>query len=396
MIKSVVLIWAFLLFRSFMSTAQNLYDIKLGSHSKISVISTSPGEELYTAFGHVAIRVLDPTNSLDLVFGYGNFDFNTPNFYPEFVRGTLLYSISVEPFGQFKEDYIYQPYQMYEQVLCLDSFQKTKIFSLLITNYEPANRLYRYDFFYDNCSTRVRDIIMKGIDQPNLFSKSASTSAVTFRDLLKTYLIHKPWVRLGTDLILGVPADKKISPYEQSFLPLYLSVNLNSLNTSRGSKLKLCSESYLMSKMPAPSFPSLFSPSGIFWLLALISLLSILHPLSERIFSGTCYTLYGLLGMIMLYLWIGTERTSFGLNFNIFWASPILISLPYLRGKTRMFFSFLSIVFISALFVIMAFGIQVFNPAVFPLIFMLLPHLLKASSPIMGRLFLRQTNNRDL
>jgi hypothetical protein len=393
MIKSVVLIWAFLLFRSFMSTAQNLYDIKLGSHSKISVISTSPGEELYTAFGHVAIRVLDPTHSLDLVFGYGNFDFNTPNFYPEFVRGTLLYSISVEPFDLFRQEFMDQPYQMYEQVLCLDSFQKAKIFSLLITNYEPANRLYRYDFFYDNCSTRVRDIIMKGIDQPTLFSKSASTSAVTFRDLLKTYLIHKPWVRLGTDLILGVPADKKISPYEQSFLPLYLSVNLNSLNTSRGSKLKLCSESYLMSKMPAPSFPSLFSPSGIFWLLALISLLSILHPLSERIFSGTCYTLYGLLGMIMIYLWIGTERTSFGLNFNIFWASPILISIPYLRGKTRMFFSFLSIVFISALFVIMAFGIQVFNPAVFPLIFMLLPHLLKASSPIMGRLFLRQTNN---
>ncbi len=369
-----------LFFLVFFVKAQNLTGRPLSKLAEISIITTSPGEELYTVFGHAAIRVSDPENHADLVFGYGTFDFSTPNFYPEFVRGTLLYTLSVEPFDQFFSEFTQEPYQMKEQVLDLDSTEKANLVRLLEINYRPENRFYRYDFFYDNCATRIRDILNKALNQNNLFSTSVKPGAPSFRDLLKTYLIDRPWIRLGTDLILGTPADKKLSPEEQSFLPFYLNLNLGQskkLAPHSHEQSLVKSERYLMNNFPPKQAYSAFTPIGFFWFLFLITILVLMQNRGKAIITILIFSLYSLLGLVILYLWLGTERTSFGLNFNLLWANPILLAILFTKHWAKRILSAFCLVLLAVLFVFMALKIQVFNSATIPLSLTLLSLLLQ-------------------
>jgi len=370
--SSFLYIFLFLFNSYFTPLKANSY-LPLGSKAKISIITTSPGEDLYTVFGHAAIRVKDSSQNLDLVFGYGEFDFSTPNFYPEFVRGTLLYTISLDPFEGFKSEFLNGPYQMKEQDLDLDSLSKNKILNLLLENYKPQNRLYHYDFFFDNCSSRVRDIINKGVSPGDFFSKTVPPNAPSFRDLLKTYLINRPWIRLGTDLILGMPADKKLSPYEQTFLPFFLSQYLD-LSKYPSNKPLVSGSRFLLKNPQANNAPEILSPIGFIWLIFLLSLLSLNHTSLQRAFSFLVYFLYTLLGILILYLWLGTERTSYGLNFNILWASPLLAVILWTKGSLKTYFSLGYLASLALLLLVLAFKIQVFNPAVLPLAFIPLPH----------------------
>jgi hypothetical protein len=133
---------------------------QLSDQAVISLITADPGEELYSLFGHSAIRVKDTVNNQDLVFNYGTFNFNTPNFYMKFTRGKLLYMLSIQQFDRFKRSYEYEKRDLKEQILNLTQDQKQAIFQFLLWNYQPENRYYKYDFFFDNCATRIRDVFI--------------------------------------------------------------------------------------------------------------------------------------------------------------------------------------------------------------------------------------------
>jgi hypothetical protein len=213
--------------------------------------------------------------------------------------------------------------------------------------------------------------------------------APSFRDLLKTYLIERPWVLLGTDLILGMPADKHLSPNEQSFLPFYLSFYLDSAKNPNHKKL-VSSESYLLNNKPIKEPLPILSPGGVFWLILLFSLFGLSNKILARVFTILFYTLCGLLGLIILYLWLGTERTSFGLNLNILWASPILLVLLFLKDRPKTLISLFCLFQIFLLYIVMIFHIQGINPAVIPISLTLLVYLSRPFYPVLRSFFTEQ------
>ncbi len=183
------------------------YEINLSDSSRISLLTCSSGNELYSIFGHSAIRVSDPIRSLDIVFNYGTFDFYDPNFYPNFVRGHLNYILSVSPYREFKQSYVEEGRWIWEQRLNINLNEKQHLFDSLLINYRPENRYYPYDFFGDNCATRIRDIFVKRVSREITFDYSSFEKGKSFRQLLMPNLARSQWAKLGINLLLGLPAD---------------------------------------------------------------------------------------------------------------------------------------------------------------------------------------------
>ena len=188
--------------------------VTLSEQAEISVITCGPSQrELYTAFGHSAFRVNDPANGIDLAYNYGVFNFNQPNFYLNFARGYLYYRLGVEEFQDFVYPYMHFNRSVREQVLDLSREQKQKVFQFLQINARPENQQYRYDYFYNNCATKIRDVIVEALGEDAVqFDGSYVTTDYTIRELTDLYLKEQPWGDLGIDICLGLPMDKKATP----------------------------------------------------------------------------------------------------------------------------------------------------------------------------------------
>ncbi len=133
----------------------------LSDNAEISILTCSPGTELYSLFGHTAIRIHDPKNHYDQVFNYGTFDFQTPHFYLKYAQGLLPYQLTNTSFRNFMNAYLSEERSVFAQKLKLDSMQKQTLFDLLLDNSREENRFYLYNFLFDNCTTRSRDILLK-------------------------------------------------------------------------------------------------------------------------------------------------------------------------------------------------------------------------------------------
>lgn len=218
---------ALLLIISFLIlSCQNIYALTLSDSSRISLLTCAPGEDLYSAFGHTGIRVTDYKQQFDIVFNYGTFDFNQPNFYLNFVRGKMLYMLSVENFRDFMEEYVEENRSVTEQELNLSPEDRKKVFDFLYTNSLPENCQYYYDFFWDNCATRPRDVFEKVLS--NRLQYHTDTAGfqkdATLHDMLRIYTQYKrPWVDFGFNLALGLNCEKMTTPRIQTFLPDYLA-----------------------------------------------------------------------------------------------------------------------------------------------------------------------------
>jgi len=181
----------------------------LSEQAQISLLTCDPGTEVYSVFGHTALRVTDPGNGFDVVYNFGTFDFSTPNFYLKFIRGRLMYTLSRYNFSDFKIEYRMENRSIFEQKLNLSQEEKDRIFYLLEVHYLPENRYYLYDFFYINCTTKVLDLIDSALNDPEYFSQYNTLQERTFRQNLAIYLEPIPWTMLGIDLLLGILEIKK-------------------------------------------------------------------------------------------------------------------------------------------------------------------------------------------
>jgi len=304
---------------------------------KISILTCSPGLELYSLFGHSAIRVQDPSKKLDIVFNYGIFDFNTPNFYPKFVRGKLKYNLGVNDFKGFygfKAAYKRHKQSVVEQELNLSSKSKHKLLKALEENYRPENRYYLYDFIFKNCSTLIRDILEEDIVDQVQYKDAELTSDLSFRDQLNIYMEKTPWIYTGINLALGYAVDKKATHYQKMFLPDFLKSGFdNTLITENGISHKLVSKEniILSSKAKQKPTPWYLHPLFIFGLIAFIGLLLTLSSLkSNKRFAFFDILVFGctsLFGFVLLFLWFFTDHLSMRPNFNILWALPIHLPL---------------------------------------------------------------------
>jgi hypothetical protein len=199
----------------------------LSNDSTFSLLTCSPGKEIYSLFGHTAIRYIDKSHNTDIVFNYGLFDFNKPFFIWRFIKGETDYELGIESFDDFKGEYMYYNRAVTEQILNLTAKEKETLLNLLSQNYLPQNRVYRYNFFYDNCSTRPRDKIKQSIDGTIIYT-SQDKKNQSYRDLINEFTEGHLWSRFGINLLIGSKADKPISYQAKMFIPYYLMHDFSS------------------------------------------------------------------------------------------------------------------------------------------------------------------------
>lgn len=303
---------------------------------RISLLTCSPGTELYSTFGHSALRVIDSSTNTDIVFNYGTFEFDDPHFYQKFVQGKLLYFVSVTSFSDFMLQYQYEGRGVIEQVLNFSCEEKQNLFSALIENAKEENKYYKYDFVYDNCTTRLRDIVKNESKEPFITKDIRPDEATTFRNLIHDYLDKgkEYWSKFGIDILLGSPLDKKISNEEAMFLPDYLMKGFDSTKT--GEKSLVIEKRVLMQPTVQPQKITLFTPIvvfSIFFLLILI--LSFLKSTDTffKYFDFLFFFLTGALGVLLLFMWFGTDHTTSKYNFNLLWAFPAHIAGAFFLNK---------------------------------------------------------------
>ncbi|HIZ04522.1 MAG TPA: DUF4105 domain-containing protein [Candidatus Phocaeicola gallistercoris] len=192
-----------------------------GDSIRFSLLTCEPGEEIYSLFGHTAIRYENFTRQEDYVFNYGMFSFRTPHFIYRFVKGETDYELGVTPYLYFQAEYAFRGSAVYQQVLNLTQLEKERLLMLLRENYLPENRVYRYNYFYDNCTTRARDCIEACIDGLVVYPDSLGGNK-TFRSIVHEFTALSYWDELGIDFCLGKEADDVITKREQMFAPFYM------------------------------------------------------------------------------------------------------------------------------------------------------------------------------
>lgn len=301
----------------------------LSPEARISIITCGPYQgELYSAFGHSAIRVFDSTTGIDYAFNYGVFDFDQPNFYLNFARGNSHYKLAVYPYPLFRDHYISYNRSLHEQVLNLTEEQKQKIFDFLLWNAKPENASYLYDYFYDNCATRVRDVFPTVLKEAVVFDSTFIKTDYSIRQLTDLYLAEQPWGDLGIDICLGLPMDKQASPYEYMFLPDYIEHSFNHAQVQGDSTFApLVKESNVVyehqPEAPTSHWPHPWIVFGL--LLTIASVLSYLDWKGKKIskwFDLMLFGICGLIGVVLLLLWTATSHKAAAMNFNLLWALP--------------------------------------------------------------------------
>lgn len=349
---------------------------------QISLITCDPGDELYSTFGHSAIRVLDTESGRDLVFNYGTFDFNTPFFYVKFTQRTLDYQLALTTFDQFLYEYNYFKRSVREQVLDLNPEQTAAIIDFLRTNYEPENRKYRYDFFYDNCSTRIRNLMEILLGENLKWNEPDTSDAKTFRDLIDEYVYPLPWSDLGIDLALGAVIDQEATEREKLFLPDYLSAAFGRATiVGDGPSRPLIRDENIIYDFPEreSSINFLLSPYFLFWMLAILAAaLTFIGFKRKRLYLGLDTVLLGgmgILGILVVYLWFFTAHSQTKSNWNALWAFPLHLVAIYglLKGKNWIKNYLLAALILADLaLVVWIFGIQSFHPSILPLLLVLI------------------------
>jgi len=348
---------------------------------RISLLTCSPGEDLYSIWGHSALRVVDRSANKDIIYNYGTFDFDDPAFYSKFTRGKLLYFVSVQKFENFLEEYQYYQRGITEQVLDLSCSEKVKLVSALQENAKEENKYYTYDFIVDNCTTRLRDIVFKNANTVTT-RDIRSDEKITFRNLIHKYLdsSYQYWSKLGIDILLGTPLDKKLTNNEAMFLPDYLlkgfdSTSISNVNYSR----PLVSEKREILK-PALSKPksTIFTPLVVFAIiLVLILALSFASNAGKflSVFDFMLFFLTGALGIFLMFMWFGTDHPECKNNFNIAWALPshfVVIFFMFRRSRWLKYYFFINSMILVLLLVLWQWLPQEMNGALIPIVCLLL------------------------
>jgi len=315
-----------LLFVSTLGFGQSLH---ISDRSKIYVVTCGPWQgELYSAFGHSAFRVHDPILRLDEIYNYGIFDFDQPNFYLNFAKGYLYYKLGVHPYSAFRDYYIGHNRYIHEQELNLTHTQTQRLYDYLRKNAMPANANYQYDYFYNNCSTKLRDVVVELFGDSVKFDGSYITTHHSIRDLTDIYLEQQPWGDLGIDICLGLPMDKKASPYEYMFLPDYLESGFDHATIMRGdSTLPLVKEKISVYDSGTEQTPKgLPHPVYVFSVITLIAAGLMIFDLKRNKlsnwFDAILFGVAGLIGVLLFILWFFTDHQAAANNVNILWALP--------------------------------------------------------------------------
>ncbi len=349
----------------------------LSDKAQISLLTCGSGKELYAQFGHTAIRIYDPELTIDVAFNYGMFNFSTEGFYLKFVKGITDYELGLEFAIDFFIKYQNREVDTWEQVLLLTQEEKQRIFDALMLNYEPQNRFYRYNFVYDNCATRPRDMIEQAIGDTVIYPDRNVHN--TFRQLVAGCVGTDNWTKFALDIVLGASADKLATPRERMFLPLELMLYLENATRKDGKKIVASTTQVYQSSKKEVATPTLLKPVVVcFAALFLIGLISYVGRNKNMLWlDAILFTVSGLMGIIVFYLTFISIHPIVSENYNLLWANPLqllfVLLLPF-KGLRKLL-SYYQVINVVAILVAIAgyvFLPQEFNVAFLPIMLLLL------------------------
>lgn len=323
------------------------------SHLRISLLTCGVGDEIWEIFGHDAVRVIDSVHHTDMVYNYGTFNGFDKGFELAFMRGKLLYYMSYYSFDEFMQEYIEAHRRVQEQVFQMTGPQKEAIYDFLQYNALERNRYYKYDFFFDNCATRIRDVLPDATVFGSQFhyGQVIPTGAkISFRDIINQYLERKPWERFGINILLGSKIDRIMTNKDIMFLPDYLRDGLDKA-TVDGKRVV----SAPVDILPAGTLKPAEADGPLFLTLA-IAILTIAGLFIKRlrvlgaIMSSLLLLVTGLLGILILVMWFGTDHQACRNNYSLLWALPtnVILAFNYWRGKAQDRYAIIAIVLLLA------------------------------------------------
>lgn len=313
--------------------------LKEVNNVNISLLTCSPGTEIYSVYGHTAIRVQDPVRGTDVVVNFGLFNKSQPYFTLRFIFGLADYEMGMCEYRYFEYEYRTEGRSVVQQTLNLSPEEKLRILSELERNYLPENRVYRYNFLYGNCTTRSRDVLADDIGQGgDKVVYHQAPRDVSFRDMIHQYCADYPWTKFGKDLILGVKADAKTDLAEQQFLPDNLMNDFGKA-TVGGRPLVAKTEEIIPQGDTDKGADFPLSPTQCGLVLALASLAVLAFELkNRRVWWGVDTLMMLLCGLpgIILFAMIFSKHPTVSLNFQIFVLNPLLlIALPHVICRAR-------------------------------------------------------------
>ena len=345
---------------------------------RFSLLTCAPGTEIYSLFGHTAIRYENYTRRIDVVFNYGMFSFNTPNFIFRFVAGETDYQLGITPYSYFEAEYAMRGSSVYQQVLNLTQSEKERLLTILENNYLPENRIYRYNYFYDNCTTRARDKIEECIEGKVVYPDSLSGKS--YRSIVHEFTAGSPWDEFGIDLCLGAEADKEINKRQQMFSPFYMKYyasNAYIVDAGGTRRPLILDETKIVDVEPDEvQLGFVLSPlmcGALF--LALCVVMAWGQWKTQRIWWGWDIVLYGLQGLagcIIAFLFFFSVHPTVGSNWLLILFNPIpLLYLPFMVYKAvkrkKDYYHVGIMVYLTLFITILPFCGQEFNLTVLPL-----------------------------
>ena len=354
----------------------------LSEEAEVSLITVGPGPNLVDCFGHSAFRITDPALNLDRVYNYGVYDSDGEGFYVKFALGTVDYIVAAYDFDRFFRNYKAQNRWITEQVLNVNGSEKQAIFEFLEHNALPQNRSYRYDQFFDNCATKLRDIPKSVLGDQLIFHENPEKQGATMRELVDENSFNHPWLDMGIDIALGNIIDRKVGTEAHMYLPDYvLSAYADATILRDGEEVPAIKatnklfESDFHEERKENLSPTLFI-SVIALVVMIFTVKDYLTKKRSRWLDFTIFLVTGLVGLIVFLLWVATHHTTTVNNLNLLWAfAPNLIIAFLIVSKSPKPWLMVYVRFLVILLLCMTFvwigKLQVYNTAMIPMMLML-------------------------
>ena len=346
----------------------------IASNVNVSVLTCSPGDEIYSLFGHTGLRYKNDDKGIDVVFSYGYFDFESPNFVWRFILGETDYIVGAVPYEIFMGEYEERGTVVVEQVLELTPGQEQQLFDIIAFNCRPENRKYRYNYFYNNCTTKIRDQISRVSDGVS-YVDDAKSGNLTFRDELRRLTSAHPWYSFGIDLLLGAEVDKPATVRELQFIPGNFQRTLEeavvvSENGEVIPFVKEQTELSVESENLIVSIESRFTPFYVSILLLLFTFIVMLCEVRTKktfwLFDAILMSLQGLGGVLLLFMALFSQHPAVDNNWVILLVNPVMLFvMPVYVNKLRNYRT-MSIAWVQVVLVVLFFLSAIASLQVYP------------------------------
>ncbi len=330
-LRKLILLIACIFFAGNMTNAQSGWREPVGDSLQFELITCEPGEEVYELFGHTALRMLDKTSNADLVFNYGTFSFDEPNFLWRFILGEGSYFLEVLPYPFFAAHYSYEGRAITAQSLNLTAEQKLQLYHALAENLHPENIKYRYNFLYDNCTTRaVRQI--ENVADSMVYTLPESARGKTFRTIIHEATENAPWTQFGIDLLLGAEVDRPMTTELFFFSPLYAEALFETAtakdSTGTRSKFVISTETTMVpphtERAETAVVPTPAKTLSILFILVLpLCLIAWRKQRTSTVLDVTLLLTQGAMGSVIALLFFFSEHPAVGSNWLIIWLNPL-------------------------------------------------------------------------